>query len=223
MQQTYRTSGWLEIIVGSMFSGKSEELIRRLKRTRIARQKMQVFKLAIDDRYSLADIVSHDGDKLEAVSVASAAAIMPLVADDTEVVAVDEVQFFDPEIVTVCQRLANQGRRVILAGLDQDFRGEPFGSVPVLMALAEEVTKLRAICMRCGGPASRTQRLVNGRPAYYEDPVIMVGAQENYEARCRKCHEVPRQAGRGRTSPEAAAAEAAATKEMLPSREDGQT
>ncbi|MGE5554117.1 MAG: thymidine kinase [Betaproteobacteria bacterium] len=205
MQQTYRTSGWIEIIVGSMFSGKSEELIRRLKRARIARQKMQVFKPAIDDRYSLGDIVSHDGDTIEAVSVGAAAEIMPLVADDTEVVAIDEVQFFDPEIVTVCQRLANQGRRVILAGLDQDFRGEPFGSVPVLMALAEEVTKLRAICMRCGGPASRTQRLVDGRPAYYEDPIIMVGAQENYEARCRKCHEVPRRS--------AAVREAAAAKE----------
>ncbi|HHW15544.1 MAG TPA: thymidine kinase [Firmicutes bacterium] len=197
MLQTYRTSGWIEIIVGSMFSGKSEELIRRLKRARIARQKIQVFKPTIDDRYSFADVVSHDGDKIEAVSVKSAAEILPLVEDDTEVVAIDEVQFFDPEIVTVCQRLANQGRRVILAGLDQDFRGEPFGSVPILMALAEEVTKLRAICMRCGGPASRTQRLVDGRPAYYEDPIILVGAQEHYEARCRKCHEVPhRSAGR---------------------------
>lgn len=192
MHLTYRTSGWIEIIVGSMFSGKSEELIRRLKRARIARQKMQAFKPAIDDRYSLADVVSHDGDKVQAISVAKAAEILALVDDDTEVVAIDEVQFFDAEIVTVCQRLANQGRRVILAGLDQDFRGEPFGAVPTLMALAEEVTKLRAICQRCGGPASRTQRIVDGRPAYYEDPVIMVGAQENYEARCRKCHEVPR-------------------------------
>lgn len=200
MLQTYRTSGWIEIIVGSMFSGKSEELIRRLKRVRIARQKMQVFKPAIDDRYSFADVVSHDGDKLEAVAVQSAAEILRRVEDDTEVVAVDEVQFFDPEIITVCQRLANQGRRVILAGLDQDFRGEPFGAVPTLMALAEEVTKLRAICMRCGGPASRTQRLVNGRPAYYEDPIIMVGAQENYEARCRKCHEVPRRTAEGQAA-----------------------
>lgn len=212
MLQTYRTSGWIEIIVGSMFSGKSEELIRRLKRTRIAHQKMQVFKPAIDDRYSLGDIVSHDGDKVEAISVSKAAEILHQVADDTEVVAIDEVQFFDPEIVMVSTRLANQGRRVILAGLDQDFRGEPFGSVPVLMALAEEVTKLRAICMRCGGPASRTQRLVNGRPAHYEDPVIMVGAQENYEARCRKCHEVPRRSVH-RPAPGSAAQEAAATKE----------
>ncbi|MGE5508542.1 MAG: thymidine kinase, partial [Chitinophagales bacterium] len=140
--------------------------------------------------------------------------ILPLVDDDTEVVAVDEVQFFDAEIVTVCQRLANQGRRVIAAGLDQDFRGEPFGSVPLLMALAEDVTKLRAICMRCGGPASRTQRLVNGKPAFYEDPIIQVGAQENYEARCRKCHEVPRRApaANGSRSP-FAGAEAAAAKE----------
>ncbi|MGE5506980.1 MAG: thymidine kinase [Chitinophagales bacterium] len=211
MQQTYRTSGWIEMIVGSMFSGKSEELIRRLKRARIARLKMQVFKPAIDDRYAIDDIVSHDGYKIQAISVATAAEIMAQVDDDTEVVAIDEVQFFDPEIVTVCTRLANQGRRVILAGLDQDFRGEPFGSVPTLLALAEEVTKLRAICMRCGGPASRTQRLVNGRPAHFEDPVILVGAQENYEARCRKCHEVPR---RPRSQKESTAAkEAAAAKE----------
>jgi thymidine kinase len=211
MQQIYRSSGWIEMIVGSMFSGKSEELIRRLKRARIARLKMQVFKPAIDDRYSLADIVSHDGYKTQALSVSRAAEIMALVDDDTEVVAIDEVQFFDPEIVTVCTRLANQGRRVILAGLDQDFRGEPFGSVPTLLALAEEITKLRAICMRCGGPASRTQRLVNGRPAHFEDPVILVGAQENYEARCRKCHEVPR---RSKSHKEPTAAkEAAAAKE----------
>jgi thymidine kinase len=212
MQHLYRASGWIEIVVGSMFSGKSEELIRRLKRARIARQKMQVFKPAIDDRYSLADIVSHDGDKLQALSVGSAVEIMTLVEDDTEVVAIDEVQFFDPEIVTICTRLANQGRRVILAGLDQDFRGEPFGSVPLLMALAEDVTKLRAICMRCGGPACRTQRLVNGRPAHYEDPIIMVGAQENYEARCRKCHEVPHRPADRTEEAHAAAKEAAAAK-----------
>ena len=207
--QAFRNSGWIEIIVGSMFSGKSEELIRRVKRAGIARQKVQVFKPIIDDRYSVGDIVSHDGDKIQAVGVNTSDEIMHLVEDHTEVVAIDEVQFFDDGIVTVCTRLANQGRRVILAGLDQDFRGEPFGSVPLLLALAENVTKLQAICMRCGAPASRTQRLVDGQPASFDDPIILVGAQENYEARCRKCHEVPR----GRHRRGGARDEAAATKE----------
>jgi thymidine kinase len=207
--QAFRHNGWIEIVVGSMFSGKSEELIRRVKRARIARQKDQVFKPLIDNRYSMGDIVSHDGDKVQAVGVGSSDEIMHQVEDHTEVVAIDEVQFFDPGIVNVCTRLANQGRRVILAGLDQDFRGEPFGSVPLLLALAENVTKLQAICMRCGLPASRTQRLVNGEPAYYDDPIIMIGAQENYEARCRKCHEVPKRRHRA----DQAQGEAAATKE----------
>lgn len=207
--QAFRHNGWIEIVVGSMFSGKSEELIRRVKRARIARQKVQVFKPLIDNRYSVGDIVSHDGDKVQAISVATSAEIMQLVDDHTEVVAIDEVQFFDSGIVTVCTRLANQGRRVLLAGLDQDFRGEPFGAVPTLLSLAEDVTKLQAICMRCGLPASRTQRLVNGQPAYYDDPIIMIGAQENYEARCRKCHEVPRR----KPQTKQAEREAAAAKE----------
>ncbi len=187
-----RDSGWIEVIAGSMFSGKSEELIRRVKRAKIARQTVQVFKPMLDNRYSEEEVVSHNGEKARAVGVDSAAAVLAAVRPETEVVAIDEVQFFDEEIVKVCSWLANMGKRVIVAGLDQDFRGEPFGSVPVLLALAEYVTKLQAICVKCGNPASRTQRLVNGRPAAYDDPVILVGAQEHYEARCRRCHEVPR-------------------------------
>ncbi len=187
-----RDSGWIEVITGSMFSGKSEELIRRVKRAKIARQTVQVFKPMLDNRYSEEEVVSHNGEKVRAVGVDSAVAILAAARPETEVVAIDEVQFFDRKIVKVCSWLANMGKRVIVAGLDQDFRGEPFGSVPELLALAEYVTKLQAICVKCGNPASRTQRLVNGRPAAYDDPVILVGAQEHYEARCRKCHEVPR-------------------------------
>ncbi|MBE3574448.1 MAG: thymidine kinase [Firmicutes bacterium] len=186
-----RDSGWLEVITGSMFSGKSEELIRRVRRAQIARQKVQVFKPKLDHRYGVERVASHNGTSLEAVPVARAAEILERVEPDTEVVAIDEVQFFDAAIVSVCQRLADRGKRVIAAGLDMDFRGEPFGSIPTLMAVAEYVTKLQAICVRCGNPASRTQRLVNGKPAQYSDPVILVGAREHYEARCRRCHEVP--------------------------------
>ncbi|MBE3583220.1 MAG: thymidine kinase [Limnochordaceae bacterium] len=184
------TAGRVELIMGSMFSGKSEELIRRVKRARIARQRVQVFKPALDQRYSLGDVVSHDGDRIEAVPVSDAAEILQWLEPATEVVAIDEVQFFGPEIVPICQALADQGRRVIVAGLDTDFRGQPFGSVPVLACVAEEVTKLNAICVCCGQPASRTQRLINGRPASFHDPVILVGASEIYQARCRRCHEV---------------------------------
>lgn len=192
-----RDSGWLEVITGSMFSGKSEELIRRVRRAQIARQKVQVFKPKLDHRYGVERVASHNGTSLEAVPVARAAEILERVEPDTEVVAIDEVQFFDAAIVSVCQRLADRGKRVIAAGLDMDFRGEPFGSIPTLMAVAEYVTKLQAICVRCGNPASRTQRLVNGKPAQYSDPVILVGATEHYEARCRRCHEVPGAPGLG--------------------------
>ncbi len=183
--------GWIELICGSMFSGKTEELIRRVKRAEIARQKVQVFKPALDDRYRADKLSSHGGSYYEATIVENAAEIAALVAEDTDVVAIDEVQFFDWTVAELCNRLANEGRRVILAGLDMDFRGEPFGPMPLLMAQAEAVDKLQAICMVCGAPASRTQRLINGRPANYHDPVIMVGASEVYEARCRRHHEVP--------------------------------
>jgi thymidine kinase len=174
-----------------MFSGKTEELIRRLRRAQIAKQKVQVFKPVIDDRYGIQRITSHNGLYVEALPVKDATAILDLVEPDTTVVAVDEVQFFDWQISRVCEELARRGLRVIAAGLDVDFRGEPFGPMPVLMAEAEEVTKLQAICVVCGSPGSRTQRLLDGKPASYDDPVIMVGASEVYEARCRHCHEVP--------------------------------
>ncbi|GAC1460354.1 MAG: thymidine kinase [Candidatus Limnocylindrales bacterium] len=189
--------GGLEVIVGSMFSGKSEELIRRVKRSIIARRSVQVFKPAIDDRFGTLDVRSHDGDSFVAIPVRSSAEIVPLVGPDTSVVGIDEVQFFDAGIVAVCRRLVDEGRRVICAGLDLDFRAEPFGPVPTLLAVAERVDKLEAICVVCGEAATRTQRIVNGVPADYDEPVIVIGAKEAYEARCRDCHEVPRRAGAG--------------------------
>ena len=186
-----RETGWIELICGSMFSGKTEELIRRVKRAQIARQKVQVFKPQIDDRYAVECISSHNGMHIDAIPVSSAADIAAQVDPDTEVVAIDEVQFFDWEIAEVCNQLADEGKRVIIAGLDMDFRGEPFGPMPLLMAEAEIVDKLSAICVVCGAPASRTQRLIDGQPASYDDPIIVVGANELYEARCRKCHQVP--------------------------------
>ena len=175
-----------------MFSGKSEELIRRVKRAVIARRTVQVFKPAIDDRFGSAHVRSHDGDSFEARPVHSGAEIIRLLAAETSVVGIDEVQFFDPGIVDVVRALVLDGRRVICAGLDLDFRGEPFGPVPTLLALAERVDKLEAICVVCGESATRTQRIVNGVPADYDDPIIVIGAQEAYEARCRTCHDVPR-------------------------------
>ncbi len=186
--------GWIEVICGGMFSGKSEELIRRVKRAQIARQRVQVFYHALDTRYGPERVSSHSGVELQAVPVREPDDILWALQADTQVVAIDEAQFFPMDLVTLCNRLADEGRRVIVAGLDMDFRGEPFGPMPELLAMAEEVTKLRAICVVCGAPASRTQRLLNGEPAAFEDPIIQVGASENYEARCRACHRVPRRA-----------------------------
>jgi thymidine kinase len=185
-------SGWVELICGSMFSGKSEELIRRVRRTQFAKQKVAVFKPLLDNRYSEEAVVSHNGTSVIAKPVARSADIFQLVTPDIDVIAIDEAQFFDEEIVQVAQHLANSGHRVILAGLDQDFRGEPFGQMPALMAIAEQVTKLQAVCAVCGSPASRTQRLINGKPAAYDEPIILVGASEAYEPRCRHHHEVPK-------------------------------
>ena len=187
-----QTGGGIEVICGSMFSGKTEELIRRVKRAQIARKRVQVFKPAIDTRYSTEHVSSHDGVRAQAVPVSSAGEIADLLDDATEVIAIDEVQFLNTEVVELCEALAAAGKRVIVAGLDQDFRGESFGALPELMARAEHVDKLQAICVQCGRPASRTQRLINGHPASYDDPIILVGATEAYEARCRMCHEVPR-------------------------------
>ena len=185
-------TGSIEVVCGSMFSGKTDELIRRLVRATIAKQKVQVFKPAIDVRYAVEKVTSHAGANYSAMPVEKAADIRERIDEDTTVVAVDEAQFFDPEIVDVAQDLAAKGIRVIVAGLDMDFRAEPFGPMPILMAKAEKVDKLHAICMTCGYEASRTQRLVNGKPARYDDPVVIVGASELYEARCREHHEVPR-------------------------------
>jgi thymidine kinase len=186
------THGSIEVICGSMFSGKTDELIRRLIRATIARQKVQVFKPAIDVRYAVEKVTSHAGAHFDALPVQQAADILARLDKDTTVVGIDEAQFFDPEVVSISQSLACNGIRVLVAGLDTDFRGEPFGSMPTLMAIAEHVDKLHAICMVCGDEASRTQRLVNGKPARYDDPVVIVGASEMYEARCRLHHEVPR-------------------------------
>ncbi|WP_338443383.1 thymidine kinase [Bacillus spizizenii] len=187
-----KQSGWLELICGSMFSGKSEELIRRVKRATYAKQEVRVFKPVIDNRYSEDAVVSHNGTSMTSYAISSAADIWDHISESTDVIAVDEVQFFDEEIVAVLSSLADKGYRVIAAGLDMDFRGEPFGVVPSIMAIAESVTKLQAVCSVCGSPASRTQRLIDGKPASYDDPVILVGASESYEARCRHHHEVPR-------------------------------
>jgi thymidine kinase len=185
-------TGSIEVITGSMFSGKTDELIRRLRRATIARQKVQVFKPLIDDRFAVEKVTSHAGSEFDAIPVQSAQEILGLLNSLTTVIAIDEAQFFDQQVVQLAQDLADRGLRVIVAGLDTDFRCEPFGPMPMLMAKAEVVDKLHAICMVCGEPASRTQRLVNGKPAHYEDPVVIVGASEMYEARCRMHHEVPR-------------------------------
>ena len=186
------THGSIEVVCGSMFSGKTDELIRRLVRATIAKQKVQVFKPAIDVRYAVEKVTSHAGSDYDAIPVEKATNIREKLEADTTVVGIDEAQFFDPEIVDVARELASRGIRVLVAGLDMDFRGEPFGPMPILMSLAEDVAKLHAICMVCGDEASRTQRLVNGKPARYDDPVVIVGASEMYEARCREHHKVPR-------------------------------
>ena len=177
--------GCIEVITGSMFSGKSEELIRRVRRVQIARQKVQLFKPRVDARYSADEIVSHSDMKMPSQVVTSAREILGAVGPETEVVAIDEGQFFEADLVEVANALANEGRRVIVAGLDQDYRGRPFEPMPQLMAIAEQVTKTQAICMKCGEPASYTQRLTQARDR------VVVGAKEMYEARCRACYEPP--------------------------------
>jgi thymidine kinase len=183
-------SGWIEVITGPMYSGKSEELIRRIRRVKIAKKKVKVFKPIIDDRYSNDNVVSHSGDSIEAIPVDHPEELYDRLEEDTEVVAIDEIQFFSEEIVEIIESLADDGKRVIVAGLDRDFKNEPFTPVPELLAKAEYIEKLHAICLQCGDPATRTQRLIDGEPASYNDPLILVGATENYEARCRSCHEV---------------------------------
>lgn len=183
--------GHIEVICGSMFSGKSEELIRRVRRAQYAKQQTQVFKPSVDTRSTETSVTSHDGRDVQAIAVESSSELLNQIADDTHIVAIDEAQFFDEDLPTACRTLARRGLRVIVAGLDMDFKGEPFGPMPALMAQAEEVQKLHAICVICGEEASHTQRIVNGKPAAYDDPIILIGATEAYEARCRVHHEVP--------------------------------
>lgn len=185
--------GYLEVITGPMFAGKSEELIRRLRRLEYAHKKVLVFKPKIDNRYSATDVVSHLQNKAKAIPVASSKEIETFLNQKFDAVAIDEVQFFDMGIVSLASDLADKGVRVILAGLDMDFRGEPFPVTAALLAKAEFVTKLTAICVKCGAPATLTQRLVDGKPAKYNDPTILVGASEEYEPRCRHCHQIDKQ------------------------------
>jgi thymidine kinase len=177
--------GWIEVICGSMFSGKSEELIRRLRRAQIARQRVQIFKPKLDSQFSEDHIVSHSEMKIRSQLVSQAREILDLLDGRTQVIGIDEGQFFDMDLAFVCNNLADSGKRVIVAGLDQDFRGKPFDPMPQLLSIAEYITKTLAICVRCGAPANRTQRLV-------ENPDrLMVGATDAYEARCRLCFDPP--------------------------------
>ena len=188
--------GWIEVVTGVMFSGKSEELLRRVRRAMIAKKRVQVFKSHLDNRYSgVFAVSSHDGRTAEALPVDSARQISLRLDPAAQVIAIDEAQFLDDDIVSLATELANRGRRVIVAGIETDFRGEPFGPMPKLMAVAELVDKLHAICVICGNPASRNQRLIDGAPAPYDSPVILVGGRDTYEARCRHCHEVPKREG----------------------------
>jgi len=180
--------GWIEVICGSMYAGKTEELLRRIRRIEYAKKTILVFKPKIDNRYSDGEVVSHNNERVKSINISNPLDIMKYVDPLPYAVAIDEVQFLKRDVIDVCEELANKGVRVILAGLDKDFRGEPFGIMPELLAKAEYVTKLQAICQVCGAPATRTQRIINGKPAKYTDPIVLVGAKEHYEARCRHCH-----------------------------------
>ncbi|MGL5677220.1 MAG: thymidine kinase [Cellulosilyticaceae bacterium] len=190
MHSHYIDIGRLEIICGPMFSGKSEELIRRLKRTILAKTNTVIFTPQIDNRYLKDHICSHDGKHLEAIPVTSIEEILDHITSDTQVIGIDEVQFLQGDTVRIIMQLVEDGKRIICAGLDKDFKAESFGCMPELLALADEVTKLTAICMSCGRPANFTQRLIEGRPASYNDPLILIGASESYEARCRVCYHI---------------------------------
>lgn len=182
-----KRAGSIVVICGSMYAGKSEELIRRARRALYAKRKVEVYKPSIDSRYDESMVVTHMGVKHEATPVRNVAELASRISPDADYVVIEEAQFFDDSIVDLAVQLADQGRDVVLAGLDQDFRRKPFGPMPQLMAVADEVVKLRAICMHCGNPASHTFRVIDGRPAHYDDPIVLIGATEAYEARCRKC------------------------------------
>ena len=188
-----RKFGWIECICGSMFSGKSEELLRRIKRGVIAKQKVLLFKPSIDNRYEENMVSTHNGNSYESVNIDKAEQIYDYIIDKKyDIIGIDEVQFFDEKIVEVINKLADDGIRVIVAGLDMDFKAEPFHPMPEIMAVSEMVTKLHAVCNKCGKEASRSQRLIDGEPARYDNPIVVIGASESYEARCRHCHEIKR-------------------------------
>lgn len=182
--------GKLEVICGSMFSGKTEELMRRLRRAQIAQLKMQVFRHSFDNRVTTEKLHAHSGGSLAALSVESLATLKEMILSDTQVIGIDEVQFFSNDIVSLIQNLVDEGKHIIVAGLDLDFRGVPFGCIPPLLALADKVVKLNAVCTECGQDAHFSQRLVNGKPARFSDPIILIGAQEHYQARCRACFQI---------------------------------
>ncbi len=184
--------GWIEVISGPMFAGKTEELLRRIKRLEYAKANIVVFKPAMDDRYAEGEVVSHNRNRTQSFNIHESTDIFKFVSKETDVVAVDEIQFLDEQVLDIIGYLADQGKRIIVSGLDTDFRGEPFSFMPKLLAKAEFVTKLTAVCVQCGAPATRTQRIVNGKPAKYFDPIVLIGASESYEARCRHCHKVYR-------------------------------
>lgn len=188
-----RKFGWIECICGSMFSGKSEELLRRIKRGVIAKQKVLLFKPSIDNRYDENRVSTHNGNSYDSISIEKSSDILNFVKDTKyDIIGIDEIQFFDNDIVKIINKLADDGIRVIVAGLDMDFKAEPFHPMPEIMAISEMVTKLHAVCNKCGKEASRSQRLINGKPAKYDDPIVVIGASESYEARCRHCHEIKR-------------------------------
>ena len=188
-----RKFGWIECICGSMFSGKSEELLRRIKRGVIAKQKVLLFKPSIDNRYDENRVSTHNGNSYDSISIEKSSDILNFVKDTKyDIIGIDEIQFFDNDIVKIINKLADDGIRVIVAGLDMDFKAEPFHPMPEIMAISEMVTKLHAVCNKCGKEASRSQRLINGKPAKYDDPVVVIGASESYEARCRHGHEIER-------------------------------
>jgi thymidine kinase len=192
MREAIHHYGWIEVVCGCMFSGKTEELIRRMKRAQIARQKVQIFKPMIDDRYGKEYVASHDSNRIDSIPVASSADILSQLDDATRIVGIDEAQFFDRGIIDVAERLAKRGLRVVVAGLDMDYRGQPFGPMPDLMAIAEQITKLSAICMVCGAPATRSQRVTTSQEQ------VLIGAHDAYEARCRGHHTVEAEIAKGK-------------------------
>lgn len=190
MKKQNHSKGSLEVICGSMFSGKTDELIRQIVRAQFAQLNTIIFKHCLDDRKTIEYIHSHNGKKLKAIAIENPQSILELVFEEVDVIGIDEIQFFDQNIINVVIDLIEKGKRIIVAGLDLDFRGNPFGSVPALLAIADSVTKLCAVCVQCGDEAHFSQRLVNGKPASYEDQLIMAGAEEHYQARCRNCYEI---------------------------------